>query len=1129
MKKRSEKWLFTMLFTMCLSVLSIVIFEGATIKMVKADSPSNLALDKPVTYSGVEGGKVNGNWKYPQFVGEKAVDGDEMTRWSADKVDKQWLVVDLGEQQPIQMLTIKFHAESPDYELQVSADGITYQSVFKESNGSQGGAVLKTISFETTDARYVKYVQNKQFKNASNGQYYGSSIKELEVYKEVPQVIDVHLEDTEIQLTSGMQLQLTYTITPGYLTPSEQVEWASSDHEIATVSNDGLVRALQEGQAIISITTSNGKKAEAMVEVVAEKVQYVQMRNRWKEQLVGQVDLNVQDADVEAYVNKVSTMGEQLWTTLNKDVNRTYLWPRLSTDTVSADYTTQFNNLKKLALAYGIEGSVLYGNEALRADLLDALDFMVITKKYNGSYSTGNWWDWQIGSPQPFVDTLIILRDDLLKLPGGLERLDMYVKAISGYASDPAKQWPSYTATGANRTDIGISVLGAAILIEQDAKMKLVQQTVPDVFKMVKSGDGLYQDGSVVQHTNHAYTGSYGNELLKGVGRIQSIVAGTEWEMKDASIENVFQTVRNGYIPLMFRGQMMSMVNGRSISRAPFTNPFTTEFAAGSETIANTLLISQFASTEDQQYFKQAVKHWLDTSKNANNYFEHARDLGALLAAKEVINDHSISAAIPYKGMKVYGSMARAVQVKDSYAVGISMYSNRIANYEYGNTENSHGWHTADGMLYVYNADSKQFNEGYWPTVDPYRLPGTTVDTKPLADGVAQSKTSPQTWVGGATDGQVGAVGMYLDKTNLQLGMDLRAKKSWFLLNDAIVALGADIQGESASSIETIVENRLVTDEVFSLNNEQLFNEAQTMDVSARSWGNLAGKTKEESIGYYFPQQTSLTLQKETRVGKYADINGYFNNDQTYTNDYVKVLINHGKSVKDATYAYVILPGQTAQETKLYAEKNTLEILRNDAFIQAVKVQDSDMLLANIWSANGGTVYGITVDKPASIVATEEDGRFVISISNPTHSATKIQLNVDREDLTLLSSDTTVTETENGFEIDTTGAAGATHRLEFEVPEPVATLSAAEMKSLVEQYEKDGEFKHAVTARSLTTHLTAVAQYEKQEAAEKVVKHLQGFIVLLDYQLASQLISEKAHNALKPNAEALILQWQKTE
>ena len=108
------------------------------------------------------------------------------------------------------------------------------------------------------------------------------------------------------------------------------------------------------------------------------------------------------------------------------------------------------------------------------------------------------------------------------------------------------------------------------------------------------------------------------------------------------------------------------------------------------------------------------------------------------------------------------------------------MYSNRIANFEYGNTENAHAWHTADGMLYLYNRDFNQFGEGYWTTVDPYRLPGTTVDTAPLADGAKSSSRSPQSWVGGATDGIVASVGMVLDKTNE--GQNLKAMKSWFCL-----------------------------------------------------------------------------------------------------------------------------------------------------------------------------------------------------------------------------------------------------------------------------------------------------------------------------------------------------------
>ncbi|MFJ7936078.1 alpha-L-fucosidase [Sporosarcina sp. NPDC096371] len=88
------------------------------------------------------------------------------------------------------------------------------------------------------------------------------------------------------------------------------------------------------------------------------------------------------------------------------------------------------------------------------------------------------------------------------------------------------------------------------------------------------------------------------------------------------------------------------------------------------------------------------------------------------------------------------------------------------------------------------------------------------------------------------------------------------------------------------------------------------------------------------------------------------------------------------------------------------------------------------------------------------------------------------------------------------------------------------TLGAAEMKTLVEQLEKEGEIKNAVAARSLTTHLTAVTQYEKQESVEKVVKHMQGFKVLLDYQRENELISDRAYHILQENTDNLIEKYQ---
>ncbi|MEK3890810.1 FIMAH domain-containing protein [Bacillus sp. FSL K6-3431] len=87
-------------------------------------------------------------------------------------------------------------------------------------------------------------------------------------------------------------------------------------------------------------------------------------------------------------------------------------------------------------------------------------------------------------------------------------------------------------------------------------------------------------------------------------------------------------------------------------------------------------------------------------------------------------------------------------------------------------------------------------------------------------------------------------------------------------------------------------------------------------------------------------------------------------------------------------------------------------------------------------------------------------------------------------------------------------------------------LSSADMKTVVEKFEEEGEFTDDRVAHALKLHLTAVDRYEKQEAAAKVVKHMEGFKQLLEQQKENEWISMKAYSTLKANAEALIKKWQ---
>lgn len=89
---------------------------------------------------------------------------------------------------------------------------------------------------------------------------------------------------------------------------------------------------------------------------------------------------------------------------------------------------------------------------------------------------------------------------------------------------------------------------------------------------------------------------------------------------------------------------------------------------------------------------------------------------------------------------------------------------------------------------------------------------------------------------------------------------------------------------------------------------------------------------------------------------------------------------------------------------------------------------------------------------------------------------------------------------------------------------PVETVD--DLIKVVEQFEKGGEFENKGTPRSLKIHLTAVGRYEKQEASEKVLKHMESFKLMLDHQKENELISEKAYKRLKADADSLISKWQ---
>ncbi len=88
---------------------------------------------------------------------------------------------------------------------------------------------------------------------------------------------------------------------------------------------------------------------------------------------------------------------------------------------------------------------------------------------------------------------------------------------------------------------------------------------------------------------------------------------------------------------------------------------------------------------------------------------------------------------------------------------------------------------------------------------------------------------------------------------------------------------------------------------------------------------------------------------------------------------------------------------------------------------------------------------------------------------------------------------------------------------------PLDELDTSHLLSILEEHQGDLSEKDY---RSLVVHLTAVSQFEKKGAAEKVIKHMETFKKLLDYQLENELITQELYEILKANANSLIQKWE---
>ncbi|RAU99885.1 polysaccharide lyase 8 family protein [Paenibacillus sp. YN15] len=746
------------------------------------------------------------------------------------------------------------------------------------------------------------------------------------------------------------------------------------------------------------------------------------LRQKWADMLVGS-RLDAADPDIRFGLDRLAGEAQGWRSSLARGEERRELWDDLSSGKVSAHITTAFDRLRTMAAAYAAEGSELQGDAGLLRELAEALAWLWSHRYREGSEPYGNWWDWVIGIPLRLADILTLLHG---QLPPALTA--SFLRAIAEHS-------PVVDTTGANRVWKATVSAFLGMLGKDEARLEAARDGLTEVFAYVMEGDGFYEDGSFVQHEHFAYNGGYGLSLLGHVARLMVLLEGSPWQVTDPGRQHVFRWVYDSYEPFIYNGALMDMVRGREISRH-----YSSDHRMGHLAVQSILLLSDIAEPENRAAFRSMVKHWIG-SDSCGGFYRDA-ELTMISAVKRLMEDETVPLFRPQHGFRLFAAMDRAVYRRPGFGLGVSLHSSRTANYEAINGENLKGWHTGSGMLYLYNADGLQFSDGFWPTVDARRLPGTTVSLLPREEAACQGAKGANSWAGGvalagrarhpggggrqpenpqhqqekgaAMAGEFGSCGMELHDPLTGLA----ARKSWFLLEDEIAAVGSGISGAEAADVETIVENRRIPAlHRMTVDGRPMPDGSGWQEeLAGVSWVHLAVGGPGREIGYYFPGKADIAAFQETRTGTWEDINRYLRKPEPVTRHYAALVLRHGRNPVDAAYRYVLLPGRSPAEVEAYAEQPAVEILEHSPRVHAVWHRGLGITGAHFWE-NGPCLLRragagwITAVGTAAVMLRESQRELELAVSDPARQ------NAGRLEIEVHAAASAVLEADEGIEV----------------------------------------------------------------------------------------------------------------
>ncbi|MCC5833824.1 MAG: hypothetical protein JJU20_03740 [Opitutales bacterium] len=569
-------------------------------------------------------------------------------------------------------------------------------------------------------------------------------------------------------------------------------------------------------------------------------------------------------------------------------------------------------------------------------------------------YIDPNWWWTYIGYPELLSPITVLVGDELKKTqPTVFRNLVAYHDRSYVHSQSTPR------GGGANLADMSFYAMVGAVYSGNARRMEqILERGFKPVVRWVgqeETVDGFRRDGTMLAHGPQLYNATYGRELLNSASRAMVILYGSRWALPSEMVEIVEDQVLLGIEPFTYGNWFDYNAAGRAVSR-----PVSASLGIGFIPVVERLL--QMNPREPAR-LKRLLERLQEDRFDGENHFS---------------------------GTQAFWVGEILTHMRSDYYSSVRLISNRTRRNEVLNDEGLKNRFFGDGVQFtLVHGDEYDDLPAVW---DYARLPGVTaprdVSLEPL---VRLGEPGTAAYAGVLSSGREGVAAMELNTAGL------KGWKSWFVMEEGIVALGSNLTAGGESE-----ESPIAT----SLNQKRALGDILSGDSSGRTdnLGSRPAQLKLEGeavwvwhrdIGYVVLEQDGvLKVDAEKRQGNWSSIG---TSDVPAEATVFTAYIDHGSRIDNAGYAYINLPGSDVERTRAVATSPFVEILERNERVHAVRHLESGHLFGAFLQQGAlelNDSLRIDVDQPCLVLLANENGYGVAYLTDPLLAAGQIHLKI---------------------------------------------------------------------------------------------------------------------------------------